>query len=364
MNPLIKWPGGKNREIKNFYKYIPVSYKRYIEPFFGGGALFFYLEPEKACINDKCESLMQFYDLIKSQDQIFYEILMCYSDSFNKIINSCNDHFDELLKTCILSKYKKSIDKEIIDNTNIIINELNTDFYEKLVIDKKDFIKRMQLSVIEKISKIIQDPNFVNNYFKDNIITSFTNGYYMYFRDIFNKLNSNQLDSSIQYKLANFYFIREYCYGSMFRYNSKGEFNIPYGGISYNKKNFKRKIDMMFNDEIKNIFNDVSISCSDFEYFLNNSDLNEDDFIFLDPPYDSEFSDYNNNSFSKSDHKRLVSILESTPAKFMLVIKKTDFIANLYNKDKFNVVYFDKKYTCNIKCRNTQDVKHLIITNY
>ena len=47
----------------------------------------------------------------------------------------------------------------------------------------------------------------------------------------------------------------------------------------------------------------------------------------------------------------------------MLVIKKTDFIYDLYAED-FNVLSFDKQYTYNICNRNDREVKHLIITNY
>ena len=51
MKPLLKWPGGKFREIARFYGMIP-PFARYIEPFFGGGALYFHLMPERAAIND------------------------------------------------------------------------------------------------------------------------------------------------------------------------------------------------------------------------------------------------------------------------------------------------------------------------
>lgn len=66
MNPIIKWPGGKSREIGKIRHLIP-DHKRYIEPFFGGGALFFHLAPKSAAINDISESLIQFYKLIKNQ---------------------------------------------------------------------------------------------------------------------------------------------------------------------------------------------------------------------------------------------------------------------------------------------------------
>ena len=51
MNSLIKWPGGKSGEIDKIIPYVP-KYKRYVEPFFGGGALFFHLNPKSAVIND------------------------------------------------------------------------------------------------------------------------------------------------------------------------------------------------------------------------------------------------------------------------------------------------------------------------
>lgn len=65
MNPILKYSGGKAKEIKFFKKYIP-KFDTYIEPFFGGGAVYFYLEPEKAIINDINHRLIEFYvDLVK-----------------------------------------------------------------------------------------------------------------------------------------------------------------------------------------------------------------------------------------------------------------------------------------------------------
>lgn len=65
MKPLIKWAGGKSTEIKYVEKILP-NFDRYIEPFFGGGAVFFDLEPKKAVINDVSDELMTFYKLIKN----------------------------------------------------------------------------------------------------------------------------------------------------------------------------------------------------------------------------------------------------------------------------------------------------------
>lgn len=66
MKPLVKYRGGKSKEIPHLIKHIPQYSGRYIEPFFGGGALYFHLEPKKAIINDINSKLMAFYYGVKN----------------------------------------------------------------------------------------------------------------------------------------------------------------------------------------------------------------------------------------------------------------------------------------------------------
>lgn len=66
MNPVLKYRGGKSREIPNFIKHVPTNFDTYIEPFLGGGAVYFYLEPKKAMINDINERLMLFYKQLRN----------------------------------------------------------------------------------------------------------------------------------------------------------------------------------------------------------------------------------------------------------------------------------------------------------
>jgi DNA adenine methylase len=61
MDPRIQYRGGKSREIRFFSDYYPDHYDTYYEPFLGGGAVFFSLEPQKAVLNDVNERLMSFY---------------------------------------------------------------------------------------------------------------------------------------------------------------------------------------------------------------------------------------------------------------------------------------------------------------
>lgn len=82
MNPLLKYRGGKSREIARFEKYIPQSFSTYIEPFFGGGALYFYLEPQKAIINDINEKLIAFYYNVRDEFSILRNQLDLLQDTY------------------------------------------------------------------------------------------------------------------------------------------------------------------------------------------------------------------------------------------------------------------------------------------
>ena len=116
---LIKWPGGKKREIKEFSDFIP-KFDRYIEPFFGGGAVFFHLQPEKAAINDISTNLMDFYRLVQQQDEEFREILELYADSFNSIKQLAEKNLDILHKKFNEnSEFKVTEIAELLDDTVI-----------------------------------------------------------------------------------------------------------------------------------------------------------------------------------------------------------------------------------------------------
>ena len=143
-----------------------------------------------------------------------------------------------------------------------------------------------------------------------------------------------------------------------------GEINIPYGGIAYNKKNFRQKVELIFSDYIKGLFGKASFSNLDFADFLNQFSPTKDDFVFLDPPYDSEFSEYDHNVFTKNDQIRLRDAILKCKGKCMVVIKETEFIKELYNHLKFSIIDFDKMYTYIVRGRNNRGTKHLIILNY
>lgn len=75
MKPILKYRGGKSKEIPNFSSFIPNDYETYFEPFLGGGAVFFHLAPKKAVINDINEKLIQFYLELQTKPTIVREQL-------------------------------------------------------------------------------------------------------------------------------------------------------------------------------------------------------------------------------------------------------------------------------------------------
>ena len=65
-NPVLKWAGGKTQLIPQLVPIVPNSYGKYIEPFIGGGALFFKLSPKAAVISDSNEELVNLYKFVKT----------------------------------------------------------------------------------------------------------------------------------------------------------------------------------------------------------------------------------------------------------------------------------------------------------
>ncbi|RZL40926.1 MAG: Dam family site-specific DNA-(adenine-N6)-methyltransferase, partial [Pedobacter sp.] len=148
MKPLVKYRGGKSKEIPHFNG-------RYIEPFFGGGAMFFYLEPKNAIINDINAKLMAFYKGVK----LDFETLQ----------------------------------KELLEIENI---------YR---INRKKFEELKAKTPTERV----EDEN---------------EALYYQIRDMFNDLADKKYSDALLY-----FFINKTAYSGMIRYNSKGEFNVPYG---------------------------------------------------------------------------------------------------------------------------------------
>ncbi len=116
IEPFLKWAGGKSQLLKQFEPLFPKpdSYKRYIEPFVGGGAVFFYLQPREAIIADLNKDLINAYKVLKNHATEIIKTLEHYQqnhskDFFLKIRNEYNaDELDNINKAAHLIYLNKA----------------------------------------------------------------------------------------------------------------------------------------------------------------------------------------------------------------------------------------------------------------
>ena len=369
LSPIIKWPGGKEKELKYILPNAP-SFERFIEPFVGGGSVFMSIEADKYFINDFSSELMELYHCIQMSDCNFFRYAEMMDDSWNKSVDFFKtnpqlveayvgyrneqigkDELKEFIHTFCKNNNQTIFDiigDEFASLPCILLKEMETNLFRKMV--------RMHELEIEKHILPEGDLN-------DNIEAAIKSAVYMNYRHLYNQ--KVIADNNPVLHCALFFFMRNYAYSGMFRYSSKGDFNVPYGGIAYNSKLLNKKLQYYRTPELISHFKKTQIYNLDFEQFLRTVKPKENDFIFLDPPYDTEFSTYAQNAFTRDDQKRLANyLINECMAKWMMIIKNTEFIYGLYDKEGINIRTFDKEYVVSFMNRNDKKVTHLLITNY
>ena len=283
MKPILKYRGGKSKEIPSFVDFIP-EFDTYYEPFFGGGATYFHLEPQKAFISDINELLINFYTEVSSQ-------------KFEKIKQ-------ELFE--LQSQYENN---------------------------RRIFNYRKSLSPTERV----EDPN-------DEL--------YYKIRDMFNSKIPSEYE-----KASLYFFINKTAYSGMIRYNSLGEFNVPYGRYANFNTNLLTK-------GHHKLLRQATIFKGSYEKAFNLATHN--DFIFLDPPYDTVFSEYGNETFTgdfgETEHVKLAEDFKNLSSPSLMIIGETPLISELYSG--FIRGKYPKNYMVNIRNRFKSEANHLIITNY
>lgn len=371
LEPLLKWAGGKEKELKYILPNLPGQINNYYEPFVGGGAVFTAIKHAgHYFINDLSFELIGMYRNIAGQNDVFFNYVKAIDETWNRAYA-----FFEEEKTLVdlYLRYrqglltrdglKMEIECFCADKRQEITEILDIDFflYKDILVSELTvnlFRKMSRMKVLELEKHLLPRQDLL-----DNIETAVKSAVYMYFRHLYNDKNIMKDDTDLHCAL--FLFIRNYAYSGMFRYNGKGDFNVPYGGIGYNGKSLTRKLAYYKSGKLLAHLGRTDIENLDFEKFLRSHNPSEDDFVFLDPPYDSEFCTYVQNEFTRLDQERLARyMIEECRAKWMLIIKNTDFIYNLYKRKGVNIRMFDKEYLVSFMNRNNKKVKHLLITNY
>ena len=368
---LIKWPGGKDQEYNLVKPFIPV-FDTYVEPFFGSGAIFFNMKPHRSLLNDINDKLMRIYMLVQSRSSEFEETINAYVTFWEKM-----DEVTQLLQPSLLELYDTIRDepmsslqlKQLVSNSANVHKAIACDYLQGFFGDVSLLWATIIASLQSKwvrLPKLERDNNvrFDRLLMMSHLETAVRGGFYTYLRDV--HIAKSAVEDAVV-----FYFLREFCYGSMFRFNKDGKFNIPYGGIAYNRKNFRAKAARLFSEETRQHFQHAQLTALDFRTFFKRhwDILSPDTFCFLDPPYDTEFSAYDNMSFTMDDQRALSRLFAKLPCKSMLIVKDTESILNLYREARcensnIQIARYDKTYTYNTRGRNIRDVQHLVICNY
>ena len=370
LTPFIKWAGGKEQELKHILPLVP-PFDEYYEPFVGGGAVFFSVQAGRAFINDKSPELVNLYRVIARQDEAFFLTLETLAQGWQAVSHLVDSHAADLLvlyKDC-LPQRRSAKDGEMlllyfIKQHRALFDGL---FETLLPQEGQHFLRELERNLMGKTRRMkmleqrkgrLPDEDILAN-----LESALKSAFYMHLRHLYN--HAPELALSSGHAAAIFFFVRENAYASMFRYNQRGEFNVPYGGISYNRKDVGRKIALMRSPDLYEYLRSTVIEQMDFEQFLLRHPPRAGDFIFLDPPYDSEFSTYARNTFDMRDQQRLARyLLHNCRAQFMLVIKRTQAIYDMYQQPGVRIRRFDKKYMVSFQDRNNREAEHLIITNY
>lgn len=86
IKPLFMWAGGKTKMIKHHCAYLPDECNIYSEPFFGGGAMYLYvqktLKPQQCYINDVNEGIVNIYKAVQSDVEAFCNVVDCYQAKY------------------------------------------------------------------------------------------------------------------------------------------------------------------------------------------------------------------------------------------------------------------------------------------
>ena len=268
----MKWVGGKRQLIDSIMDLMPKNIKNhtYVEPFIGGGAVFFHLQPKNAIINDLNSELINVYNVVK-------------------------ENLDELIVD--LRKHKNEADY----------------FYEIRKLDRSKGFEKIEK--IQRASRLI--------------------------------------------------YLNKTCYNGLYRVNSAGEFNSPFG--RYKNPNYVNEPTLKAVSKHLNL-NNIQILNTDYEDVLRG--LDERSFVYLDPPYhpvseSSNFTGYVQGGWTIFDQIRLREAcddLTNRGIKFLLSNSASGFIRDQYRD--YNISIVKATRAINVNAEKRGEIDEFLIRNY
>lgn len=167
-------------------------------------------------------------------------------------------------------------------------------------------------------------------------------------------------------KAARLIFLNKTCYNGLYRVNSGGRFNVPFGKYrnpAICEETLLRRIHGYLND------NEISILNTDFESAV--SDAGGDSFIYFDPPYHSpgktNFTAYQADGFGEEEQERLCKVMikmTGRGARCLLSNADTEYIRGLYDHDFFDIISVRAKRSINSDSAGRGNVNEVLIRNW
>ena len=271
LSPILKWVGGKRQLLSEIIPLIDESCDNYVEPFIGGGAVLFRLQPKKAIINDYNTELINVYRTVR--------------DDLDALVALLKEH----------EKYNSS-----------------DYYYEVRALDRTPDFDKMSNS--EKAARII--------------------------------------------------YLTKTCYNGLYRVNSLGQFNSPYG--KYKNPNIVNEVVLRAISKYLN-GNEISIRSGDYKDVLNNIEKNS--FVYLDPPYmpissSSSFTGYTEGGFGydkQVELKEECDKLDSKGVHFLQSNSDCEEIRELYKAYRIKVV--KAKRAINSDAKKRGQINEVLIYN-
>lgn len=269
--PVVKWVGGKRQLLDDITPLLPKRIPTYCEPFLGGGAVLFSIQPSRAIVNDLNADLMTVYTVIR--------------DDVETLIESLKQH----------------------ENT--------AEYFYKIRDMDRNKAAYQAMPAVEKASRLI--------------------------------------------------YLNKTCFNGLFRVNSAGEFNSPFG--RYKNPNIVNEPVLR---AVSKYFNKSEIVFCSEDFAVTLDRVERGGFVYLDPPYDpvsdtASFTGYNKGGFDQQEQIRLKACCDELTrrgVKFMLSNSATDFIKNLYQG--YDITTVKAKRAINADASKRGAIEEVLIRNY
>ncbi len=264
IKPFVKWVGGKRQLIELLRFNAPKTYKSYIEPFIGGGALLFSMLPKNGIISD--------------------------------------------------------INSELINTYNVVRNDV-----EALIESLKQHINEAEYFYIVRAQKPVEM-------------------------------------TSVQ-RASRFIYMNKTCFNGLYRENSKGQFNTPFG--RYKNPNIANTDNLR---AVSAYLNQSNITIDHQDYKTTAMKAIKGDLVYFDPPYHpisatANFTKYVKGDFNAQNQSELSDVfraLANRGCKVMLSNSNTDFIKDLYKDFHIIEVEANRFINCRGANRGKQPIEVLI----